>query len=123
MLSLAQPINHIGPIDGGHVSPYYYIFGFELFIFTSLYIVFSATILMLVNVFSTRATMKLMGFLTVVKLFVLGLIAIIGLLVLLKVIPSDVDASLNLSFYGTSTTVGPYASALYYVCHDTFLYY
>lgn len=70
---------------------------------------------MLVNIFSTRATMKLMGFLTVVKLFVLGLIAIIGLLVLSKVLPSDVDASLNLSFYGTSNTVGPYASALYYV--------
>ncbi|KAI9267012.1 amino acid permease-domain-containing protein, partial [Helicostylum pulchrum] len=44
--------------------------------------------------------------------------AIIGLLVLLKVIPSDVDASLNLSFYGTSTTVGPYASALYYVMNS-----
>ncbi|KAI8078328.1 amino acid/polyamine transporter I [Thamnidium elegans] len=78
----------------------------------------SATILMLVNIFSTRATMKLMGFLTVVKLFVLGLIAIIGIFVLIKVIPSDVDASLNLSFYGTSATVGPYASALYYVMNS-----
>ncbi|KAI7893472.1 amino acid permease-domain-containing protein, partial [Mucor mucedo] len=33
-------------------------------------------------------------------------------------IPSDVDAGLNLSFYGTSTTVGPYASALYYVMNS-----
>jgi solute carrier family 7 (L-type amino acid transporter), member 9/15 len=59
--------------------------------------------------------MKLMGVLTAIKISVLVLIASIGLLVLIKVVPSDVDAGLNLSFYGTSTTVGPYASALYYV--------
>ncbi|KAI8339298.1 amino acid permease-domain-containing protein [Blakeslea trispora] len=35
-----------------------------------------------------------------------------------KVIPSDVDAGLNLSFHGTSTTIGPYASALYYVLNS-----
>lgn len=69
----------------------------------------------LVNIMSTKATMKMMGFLTIVKLSVLALIASIGLLVLAKAIPSDVDAGVNLSFYGTSTTVGPYASALYYV--------
>lgn len=64
--------------------------------------------------------MKMMGVLTIVKLSVLGLIAFIGFLVLVKAIPSDVDAGLNLSFYGTSTTVGPYASALYYVSRDIY---
>ncbi|KAI8366343.1 amino acid permease-domain-containing protein [Choanephora cucurbitarum] len=42
----------------------------------------------------------------------------VGALVLLRIIPSDVDAGLNLSFYGTSTTLGPYASALYYVLNS-----
>lgn len=59
--------------------------------------------------------MKLMAAVTVIKVSVLLLIASIGLLVLVKAVPSDVDAGLNLSFYGTSNTVGPYASALYYV--------
>lgn len=57
----------------------------------------------------------MMGFLTILKLSVLSLITIIGLLVLAKAIPSEVDAELNLSFFGTSNTIGPYASALYYV--------
>ncbi|KAI9482948.1 MAG: amino acid permease-domain-containing protein [Benjaminiella poitrasii] len=38
--------------------------------------------------------------------------------VLMKLIPSEVDASLNLSFYGTANSVGPYASALYYVMNS-----
>ncbi|KAI8079567.1 amino acid/polyamine transporter I [Gilbertella persicaria] len=77
-----------------------------------------ATILTMVNIYSTKTTMKMMGFLTVIKLSILTLIASIGLFVLLKIIPSDVDAGLNLSFYGTSTTIGPYASALYYVMNS-----
>ena len=81
-------------------------------------IVFCATVLTLVNVFSTQSTVKLMGFFTVIKLSVLFLISIVGFLVLVRVIPSDVDAGLNLSFYGTSTSVGPYASALYYVMNS-----
>jgi hypothetical protein len=59
-----------------------------------------------------------MGFLTIIKISVLSLIAIIGLLVLFKVLPSDVDPTINLSFYGTSNSIGPYASALYYVNID-----
>lgn len=85
---------------------------------TLITIVLSATILTIMNIFSTKATMKMMGFLTCVKLFILSLIAIIGILVLAKIIPSDVDHALNLSFYGTSNTVGPYASALYYVMNS-----
>ncbi|KAF1800489.1 amino acid permease-domain-containing protein [Mucor lusitanicus] len=66
----------------------------------------------------SRMTMKMISFFTVVKISVLLLIACIGILVLAKAIPSDVDASLNLSFFGTSNTVGPYASALYYVMNS-----
>ncbi|KAG1471335.1 hypothetical protein G6F56_002184 [Rhizopus delemar] len=55
-----------------------------------------------------------MGFLTVVKLSVLLLISTIGILVLAKIIPSDVDPNVNLSFYSTSTSIAPYASAIYY---------
>lgn len=62
--------------------------------------------------------MKMISFFTVVKISVLLLIACIGILVLMKAIPSDVDAGLNLSFFGTSNTVGPYASALYYVMNS-----
>ncbi|RCH90854.1 hypothetical protein CU097_011068 [Rhizopus azygosporus] len=78
----------------------------------------SATLLCLVNIFSTRASMNMMSLLTIVKLSVLSLIAMIGILIIIKVIPSDVDASLNLSFYATTTSVGPYASALYYVMNS-----
>ncbi|EIE91565.1 hypothetical protein RO3G_16276 [Rhizopus delemar RA 99-880] len=35
-----------------------------------------------------------------------------------KVLPSDVDPTINLSFYGTSNSIGPYASALYYVMNS-----
>lgn len=62
--------------------------------------------------------MKMITFFTVIKLSVLLLIACIGVLVLIKAIPSEVDAGLNLSFFGTSNTVGPYASALYYVMNS-----
>ncbi|CAO3610302.1 unnamed protein product [Mucor hiemalis] len=78
----------------------------------------SATILTFINIFSTKATVKMMGFLTILKLSVLSLITIIGILVLAKAIPSEVDAGLNLSFFGTSNTIGPYASALYYVMNS-----
>ncbi|PHZ16800.1 amino acid transporter [Rhizopus microsporus ATCC 52813] len=78
----------------------------------------SATLLGLVNIFSTRASMNMMSLLTIVKLSVLSLIAMIGILIIIKVIPSDVDASLNLSFYATTTSIGPYASALYYVMNS-----
>ncbi|EPB92636.1 hypothetical protein HMPREF1544_00650 [Mucor circinelloides 1006PhL] len=78
----------------------------------------SATLLAAVNILSTRMTMKMISFFTIVKISVLLLIACIGVLVLAKAIPSDVDASLNLSFFGTSNTVGPYASALYYVMNS-----
>ncbi|KAI7907678.1 amino acid/polyamine transporter I [Cokeromyces recurvatus] len=78
----------------------------------------SATILAVVNIASTKATMKMMGFLTVVKLTILLLIASIGLCVLINILPSEVDASLNLSFYGTTHNIGPYASALYYVMNS-----
>ncbi|OBZ88543.1 High-affinity methionine permease [Choanephora cucurbitarum] len=77
-----------------------------------------ATILTFVNIYSTKTTMKMISFLTVIKIFVLVLAIFVGALVLLRVIPSDVDAGLNLSFYGTSTTLGPYASALYYVLNS-----
>ncbi|KAI8644120.1 amino acid/polyamine transporter I [Parasitella parasitica] len=78
----------------------------------------SATILTTVNILSTKTTMKMITLLTVIKISVLLLIACIGFLVLVKAIPSDVEAGLNLSFLGTSTTVGPYASALYYVMNS-----
>ncbi|KAG2189920.1 hypothetical protein INT46_001935 [Mucor plumbeus] len=78
----------------------------------------SATILTAINILSTKTTMKMIAFFTIIKISVLLLITCIGILVLTKVIPSDVDASLNLSFFGTSNTVGPYASALYYVMNS-----
>jgi amino acid transporter len=59
--------------------------------------------------------MKMMSILTVIKLAILALIAIVGLLVLAKAIPSDADAGLNLSFYGTSSSPGSYATAIYFV--------
>ncbi|KAI9021553.1 amino acid/polyamine transporter I [Phycomyces nitens] len=77
-----------------------------------------ATILMATNIFSTKASMRMMAGLTGVKIGVLLLIATIGILVLIKAIPSDVDAGENLSFHGTASTVGPYASALYYVMNS-----
>ncbi|KAI8970705.1 amino acid/polyamine transporter I [Pilobolus umbonatus] len=79
---------------------------------------FSATVLMLMNMTSTKGTMKLMSVLTVVKLSVLLLISLIGLSVFLGILPSDVDREINLSFYGTSQSIGPYASALYYVMNS-----
>lgn len=66
--------------------------------------------------------MNMMSLLTIVKLSVLSLIAMIGILIIIKVIPSDVDASLNLSFYATTTSIGPYASALYYVRYGYFFF-
>ena len=56
-----------------------------------------------------------MSVLTVVKIAVLGLVIFVGILTLLGVIPNDIDVSTALSFQGTSDTIGPYASALYYV--------
>ncbi|KAL0079832.1 amino acid permease-domain-containing protein [Phycomyces blakesleeanus] len=38
--------------------------------------------------------------------------------ILNQTIPSDVDAGENLSFHGTASTLGPYASALYYVMNS-----
>jgi hypothetical protein len=67
--------------------------------------------------------MNMMSLLTIVKLSVLSLIAMIGILIIIKVIPSDVDASLNLSFYATTTSIGPYASALYYVRHSLLFFF
>lgn len=116
MLFLDLHINQFGRKEDGHVSCYCMLVNSDGGVMTrSALLVFTATTLTLVNIFSTKATMKMMGFLTIVKLSVLGLIAFIGLLVLVRIMPSEVDAGLNLSFYGTSNTVGPYASALYYV--------
>ncbi|KAL9554593.1 hypothetical protein MBANPS3_002735 [Mucor bainieri] len=107
-----------GIVFGGYVN--YAIFGptYKSFWVERGWALLSATILAAVNILSTRMTMKMISFFTVVKISVLLLIACIGILVLVKAIPSDVDASLNLSFFGTSNTVGPYASALYYVMNS-----
>ena len=56
-----------------------------------------------------------MSVLTVVKIAVLGLVIFVGILTLLGAIPNDIDIKTALSFQGTSNTIGPYASALYYV--------
>jgi amino acid transporter len=117
MPSLDQRINHIGLKEGGHVS----FTTFSSYLNkTNLraFLVLSATILTAINILSTKTTMKMIAFFTIIKISVLLLITCIGILVLTKAIPSDVDASLNLSFFGTSNTVGPYASALYYVMNS-----
>lgn len=114
---LDQRINHIGLKEDGLVS--FMTYGVYLEIVNlQASIVLSATILTAINILSTKTTMKMITFFTIIKISVLSLIACIGLLVLTKAIPSDVDASLNLSFFGTSNTVGPYASALYYVMNS-----
>ncbi|KAI8991796.1 amino acid/polyamine transporter I [Mycotypha africana] len=107
-----------GIVFGGYIN--YAIFGpnFKSHWIERGWAFLSATIYTAINIFSTKGTMKMLAVLTIVKLLVLGLIAIIGLLVLTKVIPSDVNVSLNLSFFSTSTTAGPYASALYYVMNS-----
>lgn len=114
---LDQRINHIGLKGAGLVS--FMTYGIYLDIINlQVFIVLSATILTAINILSTKTTMKMITFFTIIKISVLSLIACIGILVLTKAIPSDVDASLNLSFFGTSNTVGPYASALYYVMNS-----
>lgn len=117
MPSLDQRINHIGLKGAGHVS-FIALTVYSSKVDLQTFIVLSATILTAINILSTKATMKMITFLTIIKISVLLLITFIGILVLAKTIPSDVDASLNLSFFGTSNTVGPYASALYYVMNS-----
>ncbi|KAI9498758.1 amino acid/polyamine transporter I [Zychaea mexicana] len=74
-----------------------------------------STVLTIVNILSIKASLRMMSVLTVVKLSVLGLIIFVGILSLIGVIPNDNDVKSALSFQGTSDTIGPYASALYYV--------
>ncbi|KAG0745842.1 hypothetical protein G6F57_008072 [Rhizopus arrhizus] len=94
-----------GIVFGGYIN--YAIFGskYKSSQVERYWALLTATILTASNIFST-------------KISVLSLIAIIGLLVLFKVLPSDVDPAINLSFYGTSNSIGPYASALYYVMNS-----
>jgi hypothetical protein len=53
--------------------------------------------------------------LTVIKISVLLLIIITGILALCGFFPTDVDFWHNISFDGTSASIAPYASALFYV--------
>lgn len=56
-----------------------------------------------------------MTILTTVKFAVLTLILCVGFLAAVGLLPRDAQAKTNLSFQGTTTDIGPYASALYYV--------
>ncbi|KAI9258891.1 amino acid permease-domain-containing protein [Phascolomyces articulosus] len=56
--------------------------------------------------------------LTVVKISVLGLVIFVGILTLIGAISNDIDVKTALSFQGTSDTIAPYASALYYVMNS-----
>ncbi|CAO3703329.1 unnamed protein product [Rhizopus stolonifer] len=107
-----------GIVFGGYMN--YAIFGsnYKSSQVERYWALFTATVLTTANILSTKASMKFMGFLTVVKLSVLLLISTIGILVLAKIIPSDVDPNVNLSFYSTSTSIAPYASAIYYVMNS-----
>lgn len=66
-----------------------------------------------------QLSMKVMGFLTAVKVSILLLVVGVGLLAAIGVLPTDVDAASNLSFEGTANTIAPYASGLYYVSYGT----
>lgn len=59
--------------------------------------------------------MRIMTVLTTIKFAILTLILCVGLLAAVGVLPRDPQAGMNLSFTGTTTDIGPYASALYYV--------
>lgn len=60
--------------------------------------------------------MRMMGVLTTVKLSVLVLIVLTGLLVATGILSTrGIEKGAGLSFEGTADTIGPYASALYYV--------
>ncbi|GAB5589622.1 methionine permease [Umbelopsis nana] len=79
--------------------------------------VFVATALHLINVLSVKITLRSIVLLTVVKISVLLLIIFTGILALCGVFQTDVDILHNLSFDGISTSIGPYASALFYCMH------
>ncbi|ORY94118.1 amino acid permease-domain-containing protein [Syncephalastrum racemosum] len=78
-----------------------------------------ATILTLTNIFSSKASVRMMGVLTTVKLSVLVLIVLTGLLVAAGILPTrGIEKGAGLSFEGTADSIGPYASALYYVMNS-----
>ncbi|KAI7881138.1 amino acid transporter [Lichtheimia hyalospora FSU 10163] len=74
-----------------------------------------ATILTLVNILSSKASLRVMTCLTVVKLAILGLVLFVGVLSAMGFLPGDADMGSALSFQGTATSIAPYASAIYYV--------
>ncbi|KAI8147002.1 amino acid/polyamine transporter I [Fennellomyces sp. T-0311] len=104
-----------GMIFGSYMN--YAIFGedFKSDWIERMWTLLCATILTALNILSIKGSMRLMGVLTVVKLSVLGLIIFVGILALIGAIPNDIDVKEALSFKGTSDSIGPYASALYYV--------
>ncbi|KAL1927777.1 hypothetical protein VTP01DRAFT_3598 [Rhizomucor pusillus] len=77
-----------------------------------------ATLLTAVNVTSVKTPMRIMTVLTTIKFAILTLILCVGLLAAVGVLPRDPQAGMNLSFTGTTTDIGPYASALYYVMNS-----
>ncbi|KAI8381369.1 amino acid/polyamine transporter I [Radiomyces spectabilis] len=107
-----------GIVFGGYMNYAIYGASFKSNWLERSWAILLATILTAVNIMSTKVSLKLMAGLTAIKMAVLSLVALIGLLVLVKAIPSDVDAGYNLSFQGTATNIGPYASALYYVMNS-----
>ncbi|KAI7857682.1 amino acid/polyamine transporter I [Circinella umbellata] len=107
-----------GTIFGSYMN--YAIFGqdYKSDLSERMWALLCTTILALCNVLSAKVSLRLMSVLTVVKIAVLGLVIFVGILTLLGAIPNDIDVKTALSFQGTSNTIGPYASALYYVMNS-----
>ncbi|KAI9321532.1 amino acid/polyamine transporter I [Dichotomocladium elegans] len=77
--------------------------------------VLCATLLTVMNILSSKASLQFMTALTGVKLTILSLVILVGLFVLMGLMPTDVDIGTVLSFKGTASSIAPYASAIYYV--------